>query len=420
MERIVKDTVLTYLLRNGLISNAQHGFLPKRSTTTNLLVLTDHLTNTLDKGQSTDIAFLDFAKAFNKVPHDKLLHKLRAYGIAGCTLRWIKGLLTDRKQRVVQGHHTSDWAAVGSGVIQGSVLGPLLFVIYINDITDHVEASILIYADDTKIFSTNRQLLQADLDRVFEWSVRWDLPLNLDKCEVLTIARSHPTSTAQQYTINGTAIKRSTEVKDLGLLLSSDLTWSKHINTTAAKANNTYRQIKKCFINHNDIIIGKLYKTFVRPQLEYANGVLLPATAKDAKTLDNVTYRCTKLGRQKMFPRPTRLANLHIQAPKLRRLRGDLILLYKHYNSLTCIPFQNPPISHLQYHHERSGKHSSTYTTAAAKTTMRSNFLLNRVASAWNSLPKAAVDAPSLNCFKDVIDDLFKRKKIIVNENAYK
>ena len=151
LESIIKEAISTHLESNSLIKSSQHGFSSGKSCLTNLLIYLEQVTSEIDKGIPVDTLYLDFAKAFDKVPHHRLIEKIAAHGIDGKISKWIQSWLADRKQRVIVNNVTSDWIPVISGVPQGSVLGPCLFVIYINDIDDAVSSKILKFADDTKI-----------------------------------------------------------------------------------------------------------------------------------------------------------------------------------------------------------------------------------------------------------------------------
>ena len=151
MERLVRDEMLVHLVSNNLIAPSQHGFVPNKACVTNLLETLDIITDTVNKGHSVDLVLLDFAKAFDKVSHAKLIQKLEAYGINSFLVKWIKSFLAGRKQRVLIGDRSSEWEDVTSSVPQGSVLGPLLFTIFINDLPDRLKNECRLYADDSKL-----------------------------------------------------------------------------------------------------------------------------------------------------------------------------------------------------------------------------------------------------------------------------
>ena len=179
---------------------------------TNLLAYLESVTKHVDSGLPVDTVYLDFAKAFDKVPHRRLLMKLKAHGIDGVVLEWIRRWLTDRKQRVILNGGTSDWLPVLSGVPQGSVLGPCLFLIYINDIDLNISGEMLKFVDDTKVIcpiekEENGATLQADLDKLLDWSNKWQMQFNLEKCKVMHFGYNNP---CLEYTMGS---------KDLGLLV---------------------------------------------------------------------------------------------------------------------------------------------------------------------------------------------------------
>ena len=188
LERLIKKAILTHLQRNELISDSQHGFLPGRSCTTNLLLYIDSLTQARDDGLISDTIFFDFAKAFDKVPHKPLLHKLQAYGVCGELLQWINSFLTDRSFCVKVDQTLSSPAPVYSGVPQGSILGPLLFLVYINDLVDVISSRSLLYADDLNIWtSDDPNALQEDIINLKNWPISWNLPINDAKCAHMSL-----------------------------------------------------------------------------------------------------------------------------------------------------------------------------------------------------------------------------------------
>ncbi|MEW8548045.1 MAG: reverse transcriptase family protein, partial [Candidatus Thiodiazotropha sp.] len=175
MEKIIRSSILTHLVRNNHISNAQFGFRTGRSCILQLIDVMEDWSNYYENGESWDTVYLDFAKAFDSVPHKRLLHKISAYGIRGPVLSWIKDFLTGRRQYVSIKGENSSWKDVLSGVPQGSVLGPVLFVIYINDLPEVVTSIVKIFADDTKLYNTdnNSDIIQQDLDALCSWADLW-------------------------------------------------------------------------------------------------------------------------------------------------------------------------------------------------------------------------------------------------------
>ena len=197
MESILKDTIVEHLSENNLIFESQHGFMRKKSCLTNLLEYLETLTDLVDSGHAVDVIYLDFAKAFDKVPHQRLIAILKAHGIQENLLNWIEAWLTGRQQRVVISGETSDWLPVTSGVPQGSVLGPILFIIFINLFDLAVKDNVKLlskFADDTKvgcIVDTENDVknMQYVLDKVVEWADLWQMQYNGDKCKVLYFGR---------------------------------------------------------------------------------------------------------------------------------------------------------------------------------------------------------------------------------------
>jgi len=188
---------LNHLILNKLLNPAQHGFVPHRSCLSNLLETLDFITASLADGLNVDEVLLDFAKAFDLVPHRRLLHKLAGYGVSREILSWFEDFLSNRKQRVVVGEKMSEWSDVLSGVPQGSVLGPLFFVVYINDLPDTSLCEMKLFADDSKLLSViNNDVdvrnMQRDLVAVTEWTKQWGMRLNLEKCKVLHFGRNNP------------------------------------------------------------------------------------------------------------------------------------------------------------------------------------------------------------------------------------
>ena len=192
METVIRDNVVKILEDNDIIKSSQHGFRNKCSCLTNLLDFFHNIFDAHDESRALDVIYLDFQKAFDKVPHQRLFNKLMTHDISGSIYIWIQGWLSERKQRVVLNYVSSQWLNVKSGVPQGSVLDPVLFLMYVTDIDDGITCKTSKFADETKIdnkVSTifDRKVLQSDLDRLMSWACMWQMKFYVDKCKVLHI-----------------------------------------------------------------------------------------------------------------------------------------------------------------------------------------------------------------------------------------
>ena len=265
---------MAHLEENMLMNPSQHGFMPGKSCATNLLEFFEVVTRTVDDGKNMDIIFLDFAKAFDKVPKERLLAKLAAHGIGGQVLHWVWSWLTARSQRVVLNGEASELAAVEPGVPQGSVLGPILFDIFINDI-DLLVAMIDIlrkFADDTKLGKIiltveDGKVLQDCLDKLVEWADKWGMKFNTGKCKVMHIGTSNQEI---QYTMGGTVLESTDTERDIGVLVSSSMKPTKQGQMAAQTASSVLGQITRAFYYRDRKTFVKLYKQYVRPHLEFA------------------------------------------------------------------------------------------------------------------------------------------------------
>ena len=226
MERIINKFLMKYLLHHNLIECSQHGFIPARSTTTNILECTLQWTDAIQNKQNLDIIYLDFRKAFDSVSHVKLMYKMSSYGLSDNMKGWLKDFLKLRSQRVNINGFISDEVAVTSGVPQGSVLGPTLFLLYINDLPSTFANSDTIcklFADDVKLYNKSPSQLQYSLNRIVEWSKKWQLQLAPDKCQILSLIGCRRSFNPCEYWINSHKLTRADIVRDLGVLIDSSL-----------------------------------------------------------------------------------------------------------------------------------------------------------------------------------------------------
>ena len=277
LEHIVTKHLLNHLESNNILYNLQHGFRSKRSTETQLIDFTQDVLKNLKSGKQTDVIIMDFAKAFDKVSHWRLILKLRSYGVTGLVNRWIEDFLSERTQRVVCSGKHSDWKPVKSGVPQGSVIGPILFLIYINDLPEEVKAKVRLFADDTLVHMTmtsenDAASLQQDLDRLASWEKKWQIQFHPQKCSVLRISRSKSPKFFQ-YHLHGHILQSETNSKYLGITINNKLSWNNHIDNVCKKANNSLAFLCRNLQISQQHIKAKAYTTLIRPQLEYAVAV---------------------------------------------------------------------------------------------------------------------------------------------------
>ena len=248
--------------------------LKNRSCVTQLLSVLHDVGLNLDRNIQTDVIYLDFSKAFDIVDHNILLAKLNAYGISGNLLSWLTNYLSGRFQRVVLEGASSQWAPVTSGVPQGSLLGPLMFVIFINDLPDALngEVNTALYADDSKVFGAVKcvhdcEVVQAALSNMDEWTRYNNIQFNISKCKALTVTRKKQ-PVHYNYTLNNVQLTRVAEENDLGIIVTSTLSWVKHINAIVSKANKLLGLLKRtCPLSLNVVVRRTLYLSLVKSQL---------------------------------------------------------------------------------------------------------------------------------------------------------
>jgi endonuclease/exonuclease/phosphatase family metal-dependent hydrolase len=406
LESIVRSSIVSHMEENHLFSEHQHGFRSRRSTVTQLLEVLDDWTAALDSNTSIDVIYLDFAKAFDTVPHQRLLSKLTSYGIKGKVHNWIRDFLSHRRQRVCVNGTFSGWNDVTSGIPQGSVLGPILFVIFINDMPDTIRSICKLFADDTKVYRQlhtpeDCDILQDDIHKLDDWSNTWLLRFNVDKCKRMHMGSNNTKYPYQMSTHSQAPMEETLSEKDLGVTVDPDLKFRQHISNITSKANRTVGIIRRNFDFLDADTVIKLYSALVRPQLEYANSVWAPYLRKDIETLENVQRRATKLVPEiKHLSYTERLQHLNLFSLAHRRKRGDMVRVYKILNNLEEI---NNNIFKLSTSARTRG-HNKKLQKQQCRKNVRLYSFANRVVTSWNSLPDRVVSAPSLNTFKARLD----------------
>lgn len=390
LEKIVYDQL--YAALKPSLNTNQHGFISGKSTTTNLLTFTEYLQDNLDNRIQVDTIYTDYSKAFDKVDHSTLLNKLLKIGIHGNLYRWLSSYISNRSQIVVVAGFKSDSVAVTSGVPQGSLLGPLLFNIYINDIGNcFLNSQTILYADDMKIFSPinsieDCQKLQEDLLRLNTYCNAHGLELNTSKCFVVRFTRNKNIF-IHEYSINHQPLSTKSEIRDLGVILDSKLNFNKHIDHIVTNASSMLGFIIRSCKQFKDLTTFKiLYFSYVRSILEYASQVWNPGYAIHKNRIESVQNRFLRYLNFRSFR--SHISNedsakfFNIQTLMCRRNISDLVMLFKITHNLIDSP---DLLQRLLFHvPNRNSRQSLTFNLPLCKTNSKQNSFIYRSTHSFN------------------------------------
>lgn len=412
MESILKSYLVDHLISNNLISPAQHGFMTSRSTVTNMLHCINEWSSHVDQRGSVDVLYIDIAKAFDTVSHEKLMYKLEKYGISGKFLSWIGAFLRDRTQRVKTGEQYSEYSRVSSGVPQGSVLGPILFLVYINDLTDVLRScSVSIFADDSKIYfkADNEEdvyRMQSDIDRVLLWCDRWQLSIAVTKCNILHIGRANRKNV---FSMGETVIPSVGAVRDLGITVTENLSFTLHISNISKAAFARSNLLLRSFISREQTLLLKAFITYVRPLLEYGTPVWSPYLIGDIVKLERVQRSFTRqLAGMEGLDYAERLERLGLESLELRRIRFDLVEAFKIIKGYSVLRFAD--FFEFKAGDRTRGHRFQLRLKSVPRLESRKHFFANRVVSIWNGLPSAAVEAANVGQFKSLLSTDYLRQ----------
>ena len=392
-ESLINKSLVSHLESNGLFSDAQYGFRSKRSTADLLTVITERISASLDKKGEARLVALDISKAFDRVWHPGLLHKLRSYGISGKIFDTIKSFLSDRKLRVVlDGQHSSTYV-VTSGVPQGSILGPILFLLFINDLPDHIMSKVAIFADDTSIYScadkkldeadriTAANEVTSDLAKVSSWGKDWLVNFNTKKTHLLSVNNYKNTHDAP-ISMDENNLTEDESIRLLGLSISSNLSWSDYISSIAKSSSRKVGSLFRARRSLSPEAILHLYKATIRPCMEYCCHLWAGAPANSLSLLDKVQNRvCNLIG-------PQLAAKL--QPLSHRRNVASLSLFYKYFNKKCSTELSSlVPRLRPRVRTTRQSSNAHPYTVQIPKSTksLYASSFFPRTSNLWNLLP---------------------------------
>lgn len=394
-EKLLCDKITPKI--SPLLNDEQHGFLKNRSTQTNLTIFSSSVIKSMECGLQTDAIYTDFSKAFDRVSHRLLFLKLERFGIRGNLLNWLKSYLINRKQKVRFQGSLSDEILVTSGVPQGSHLGPLLFNIFISDLSYVLHGiNHLFYADDLKIFHVIKNpedatFLQSYLQRLDNWCKSNEINLNIAKCSVISFHRKN-NSVQYNYTIDNKVLSRSMKIRDLGVVLDSKLNFIQHYETIIAKAKSSLGFIKRRSSEFKNVWVTKtLYCSFVRSILEYCSFIWMPFRLNHIQDIESIQKQFLLFALRQMYdPRDydnlpsytTRLKLLDLKSLEGRRELLACCFIFDILKKGVNIKFLNDHV--LLNNDVRPTRHSKLLKQITHRTDYGKNEPINRGVSLFN------------------------------------
>ena len=408
-ERIVYRQLYKYLKENNLLTWKNSGFKELDSAINQLLFITNNIYKALEDGKEICMVFLDVSKAFDRVWHSGVLNKLRCMGIEGRLFEWLCDYLSDRKIRVVINGQKSEWLRPNAGVPQGSILGPLLFLVFINDITENIESNINLFADDTSLMEIIENYVESyaklnrDLDRLSTWANKWLVTFNATKTVYIKISRKLNPTPNPILRLNGEIIKEVSSHKHLGLTFNQTLTWTDHIKLLSSKAAQCVGLLRRICRDVPRECLEILYKYMIRPLLEYGDTIFDGSADSHLKKLENVQRQaalaCT--GAYRHTKHDILLDELGWPPLALRRKNHRMSQMYKIQAGLAPPYLTNscPPLTKDRTTYNlRSGMN---VTAPQVRTTSYQNSFFPQSIKDWNGLDPNLRNAVSLDAFKD-------------------
>lgn len=410
LEHVITSNIMKHLEDNHILYDFQHGFRSSRSCETQLTSFIQDLSKASNNNIQTDIIIMDFAKAFDKVSHRHLLYKISYYGINCNALNWVKDFLTNRTQNVVLEGETSNNIPVTSGVPQGTVLGPILFLIYINNLAEYMKHSKLrLFADDSIIYKEIKtpddcKKLQEDLDSAGRWEQEWLMHFHPDKCNILSVTQKQkPIETT--YKLHGHSLEKVDSTKYLGVTLQSNLKWDKHINNMTAKANQSLGFLRRNLKISSEKVKSHAYKALVRPKLEYCSTIWDPYQKQQITQIEKVQRRAARFTCNRFHNTSSvsdMFTHLNWYPLQVRRLKYRLVFFHKIIHQIVAVPASNLLIladSRTRHSNPFSYKHIQT-----SKDCYKYSFFPHTITQ-WNKLPIQATSVNTVEGFKALVTE---------------
>ena len=419
LEHIVHSTIMDHFETNQILTEIQHGFRQKRSCETQILTTCRDFIQNIEKNSQTDAILLDFSKAFDKVHHASLLNKLKLYGIRKNTFQWIQSFLSERTQKVLVDGTESSLGSVKSGVPQGTVLGPLLFLVYINDMPNGLSegTKLRLFADDSLLYREIRterdsKILQKDLNRLQKWEKDWQMEFHPQKCQVLRITNKPKPITAD-YFIHDDRLEIKDHTKYLGITLDNKMTWTAHINNTCTKANKALGFIKRHLSSCPPKVKQQCYESYVRPIIEYGSTVWDPHQIGEIKKLEKIQRGAARFVTNQYDYNTSVskiLQRLDWVPLEERRARSKMILIKRAELDLVKIPTED-----LQFKQNNTRRAAHSYVLPRSRTNSHLHSFFPSSVRLWNKLPNDIKDIENIDTFKLKLQGLTLRSNYADN-----
>ena len=412
-EKCVFKYLHNYLVSHNLITNVQSGFTPGDSAAYQLVDLYNTFAGAIDDGKEVRVVFCDISKAFDRVWHRGLLFKLRRMGLSGSLLSWFASYLDNRKQRVAVEGSLSDILGVNAGVPQGSILGPLLFLIYINDIVDEIGSCIRLFADDTSLYmivedpGSVADLMNTDLSKIHSWANQWLVKFNPNKTEELIITKKHQPPNHPPLFMNNVQVTRVEQHKHLGLIFNQQCSWHHHVQEITGKAWKRLNILRTLKFQLDRRSLQIMYFSYIRPILEYGDIIWDNCFNYEKEEIEKIQIEAGRIvtGATKSCSSAKILHETGWETLETRRRKHRLTTFYKMINKntpqylSTLVP---PTVHQVSQRNLRSGHNLQI---PRSRTVLHNSSFIPKTTREWNSLPNNTKNSPSLNTFKHELNN---------------